>query len=95
MLYLYRRVCYGDLTKDDVRAMPDLSPREMMLLVPLGLSVLWMGVYPESFLSPMRRDVQSLVVRLATAHPQGDAHIKFGAAPKPAAQTHEPAGEAH
>ena len=27
MLYLYRRVVFGELTKDDVRAMPDLSPR--------------------------------------------------------------------
>jgi NADH:ubiquinone oxidoreductase subunit 5 (subunit L)/multisubunit Na+/H+ antiporter MnhA subunit len=25
MLYLYRRVVFGELTKDDVRAMPDLS----------------------------------------------------------------------
>ena len=29
MLYLYRRVVFGDLVKDDVRAMPDLNPREL------------------------------------------------------------------
>jgi NADH:ubiquinone oxidoreductase subunit 4 (subunit M) len=33
MLYLYRRVVFGDLVKDDVKAMPDLSRREMALLV--------------------------------------------------------------
>jgi NADH-quinone oxidoreductase subunit M len=90
MLYLYRRVVYGDLTKDDVRAMPDLSARELAMLVPLGLAVLWMGVYPESFLAPMRADVASLVARVERARPAGDAKLTPG---RPAAAAaHE---EAH
>ncbi|NWP89635.1 NADH-quinone oxidoreductase subunit M, partial [Escherichia coli] len=32
MLYLYRRVAFGDLTKDDVKAMPDLDLREFAML---------------------------------------------------------------
>ena len=61
MLWLYRRVVFGDLVKDDVRAMPDLSKRELALLVPIAAAVLWMGVYPESFLAPMRGNVASIV----------------------------------
>jgi len=73
MLYLYRRVVFGDLTKDDVRAMPDLSLREVALLAPIAAVVLWMGVYPESFLAPMRGDVGTLVARVARAAPAGDS----------------------
>jgi NADH-quinone oxidoreductase subunit M len=73
MLYLYRRVVFGDLTKDDVRAMPDLSLREIALLAPIAAVVLWMGVYPESFLAPMRGDVGTLVARIARAAPAGDS----------------------
>ena len=73
MLYLYRRVVFGDLTKDDVRAMPDLSLREVALLAPIAAVVLWMGVYPESFLAPMRGDVSTLVARIARAAPAGDS----------------------
>jgi len=73
MLYLYRRVVFGDLTKDDVRAMPDLSPRELALLVPIAAAVMWMGVYPESFLAPMRGDVKILLERIDRAQPKGDA----------------------
>jgi NADH-quinone oxidoreductase subunit M len=73
MLYLYRRVVFGDLTKDDVRAMPDLSLREVALLAPIAAVVLWMGVYPESFLAPMRGDVGTLVARVARAAPPGDS----------------------
>jgi len=35
--------------------------------------VLWMGVYPESFLAPMRGDVGTLVARVARAAPAGDS----------------------
>ena len=57
MLYLYRRVVFGELTKDDVRAMPDLNAREWASWSRSRRSTLWMGVYPESFLAPMRSDV--------------------------------------
>ena len=73
MLYLYRRVVFGDLTKDDVRAMPDLNKREMALLAPIAAAVLWMGVYPESFLAPMRADVATLLARIERARPAGDS----------------------
>jgi NADH-quinone oxidoreductase subunit M len=93
MLYLYRRVVYGPLVKDDVAAMPDLSARELALLVPLGLAVLWMGVYPESFLAPMRADVGAVLARIAPTAPKSDAQPVVG---KPAAAPHHAnALEAH
>ena len=95
MLYLYRRIVFGELTKDDVKAMPDLNPREWAILAPLAAVALWMGVYPESFLAPMRGDVTTVVARLAPAKPAGDAHLAAGK-PKPAAAGHgEASGEAH
>jgi len=91
MLYLYRRVCYGDLTKPDVAAMQDLSVRELWLLAPIAAAVLWMGVYPESFIAPMRADVASLVTRMAHAKPAGDAQLKMGPPIKAAAHGEEAA----
>ncbi|MBP2276275.1 MULTISPECIES: NADH-quinone oxidoreductase subunit M [Sphingomonas] len=73
MLYLYRRVVFGEIVHDDVRAMPDLSLREIALLAPIAAVVLWMGVYPESFLAPMRGDVATLQARIARAAPAGDS----------------------
>jgi NADH-quinone oxidoreductase subunit M len=78
MLYLYRRVVFGELTKDDVRAMPDLSAREIWLLAPIAAAVLWMGVYPESFLKPMRPDVERLVERMSRVMPAGDSQPTAG-----------------
>jgi NADH-quinone oxidoreductase subunit M len=98
MLYLYRRVIYGPLDKPDVAAMRDLSAREVLLLVPIALAVLWMGVYPESFLAPMRADVASLTARIDRARPEGDAMLALGKAPAATAHdadTHAAHGEAH
>jgi NADH-quinone oxidoreductase subunit M len=84
MLFLYWRVCYGTQRNADAAAMPDLDMREMWLLVPIALAVLWMGIYPESFLEVMRNDVGYLLERLEPSAPLGDAQI--GAhAPEPAA----------
>jgi len=49
MLYLYRRVIFGTITRDDLRAILDLSPREVAVFAPLVLLTLWMGIYPSSF----------------------------------------------
>jgi NADH-quinone oxidoreductase subunit M len=49
MLYLYRRIIFGTITKDDLKAILDLSPREIAIFAPLMLLTLWMGVYPSSF----------------------------------------------
>jgi NADH-quinone oxidoreductase subunit M len=84
MLYLYRRVAYGPLDKPDVAAMKDLSPRELVLLVPIALATIWMGVYPESFMAPMRKDVSFVLARTDRAWKGGDAKVAMNAHPTPA-----------
>jgi NADH-quinone oxidoreductase subunit M len=90
MLYLYRRVAFGESVNADAAAMTDLNRREWIILAPIAAATLWMGIYPESFLSPMRKDVGVLLARIAHATPASDAQLKMG---KPAkVQAH---GEAH
>ncbi|HKW52967.1 MAG TPA: NADH-quinone oxidoreductase subunit M, partial [Stellaceae bacterium] len=43
MLYLYRRVVFGSITHEDVRAMLDLDWREVAVFAPMIAIVLWMG----------------------------------------------------
>jgi NADH-quinone oxidoreductase subunit M len=83
MLYLYWRVAYGKLVKPDVAAMPDLNKRELAMLTSIAAVVLWMGVYPESFLAPMRQDVGVLLARIERASPPGDAALAKGPAARP------------
>jgi NADH-quinone oxidoreductase subunit M len=67
MLYLYRRVIFGVLTKEKLTAMLDLSPREIAVFAPLLVLVLWMGIYPQPFLNVMHASVGHLTEHLALA----------------------------
>jgi NADH-quinone oxidoreductase subunit M len=49
MLYLYRRMIFGRITRDDLRAILDMSPREIAVFAPLVILTFWMGIYPSSF----------------------------------------------
>src|SRR5260370_34258354 len=67
MLYLYRWAIFGTITREDLHGILDLSPREKAVFAPLLLLVLWMGIYPNSFLTPIRASVDPLVERVAAA----------------------------
>ena len=84
MLYLYRRIAFGPQKNADAAAMADLSPREWLILAPLAAATLWMGVYPESFLSPMRADVAAVLQRVDPTAPKSDAAVTAPHAAKPA-----------
>ncbi|WP_121117959.1 NADH-quinone oxidoreductase subunit M [Croceibacterium ferulae] len=79
MLFLYRRVVFGEQKNADAAAMPDLAPREWLMLAPLAAATLWMGIYPESFLAPMRSDIAILDARLARSAPESDARLAIEA----------------
>jgi NADH-quinone oxidoreductase subunit M len=69
MLYLYRRVIFGTQDNPEVLAMTDLTPREIATLLPIAIAVLWMGIYPTSFLTPLHAPVANLLARLHHAAP--------------------------
>ena len=94
MLYLYRRVAFGAQKNADAAAMRDLSVREWLMLGPIAAAVLWMGVYPESFLAPMGADIAALDARIARAAPEGDAHVAAGKPRAEAANTIHAQGHA-
>jgi len=61
MLWLYRRVIFGPLVREDLKHIMDLSAREIAIFAPLAAIVLWMGIYPTSFFRVMDGSVAQLV----------------------------------
>jgi NADH-quinone oxidoreductase subunit M len=61
MLWLYRRVIFGPLVKDELKSILDLSPREVAVFAPLVILVLWMGIYPSSFTEVYDASIASLL----------------------------------
>ncbi len=61
MLYLYRRVIFGALTKEDLKTMMDLNRREIAVFAPLVAATLWMGIWPEPVLDVIHASVANLI----------------------------------
>jgi len=66
-LWLYRRIIYGALTKDSLKAMLDLSAREKAILYPLVILIVFFGVYPAPVLDATAQSVQNLVTNVTAS----------------------------
>jgi hypothetical protein len=90
MLYLYRRVIFGRITKDDLRSILDLSPREWVVFAPLIVLTLWMGIYPSSFTNYFDAAVGAMVQHHTAALA---ATTKLASCPRSQSQCAMDAGE--
>lgn len=64
MLWMYKRVFFGEkgeLVKDEAHPIKDLNLREMIVLAPLMVMILWMGVFPNHFLNYSKASIEHLV----------------------------------
>ncbi|MGC9368933.1 MAG: NADH-quinone oxidoreductase subunit M [Paracoccaceae bacterium] len=72
-LWLYRRVVFGDLIKESLRSITDMSPRERAIFAPLVAMTLLLGVYPSLVTDIIGPSVEHLISTTQTAAMHGDA----------------------
>jgi len=60
-LSLYRRVSFGEITNDKVKALKDMNYSEFITLIPLLILVILLGVYPNIILDTISTSVENLV----------------------------------
>ena len=60
-LYLYRRVVFGVLDKPSLKAIKDMSPREIVVMAPLVILTILFGFYPAPILDVTAVSVKNLV----------------------------------
>jgi len=64
-LWMFKRVYFGPVANDDVKALTDINSREFLMLGMLGIAVLWMGVYPKPFTDIMNASVTNFLAHVA------------------------------
>ena len=60
-LWMIKRVYFGDIANDDVRALTDINAREFFMLAVLAIATLAMGLYPKPFTDVMHVSVTELI----------------------------------
>jgi NADH-quinone oxidoreductase subunit M len=66
LLWMYQRVCFGEVTHEANRRLVDLTPREWAVLLPVLLFIVWIGVYPTTFTTMTEPSVQALITQVQT-----------------------------
>jgi NADH-quinone oxidoreductase subunit M len=66
-LWLYRRVVMGDLIKESLKTISDMTTRERTIFAPLVVMTLLLGVYPALVLDIIGPSVEGLISNYDTA----------------------------
>ncbi len=61
LLVLFEKVFLGPLTHEENRGLRDMNARELLVLLPLVVVILWIGLYPKFFFSLINPTVENLV----------------------------------
>jgi NADH-quinone oxidoreductase subunit M len=64
LLWALQRIIFNPLDKEENKSLVDLSPRELAVLLPLLLGIIWMGLYPKPVLARMESATQQYVDHL-------------------------------
>ena len=64
MLWMFQRVMFGKLDKEENKVLKDLNWREVVTLIPIVVMVFWMGIYPKFFLGKMEKSVSNYLANI-------------------------------
>ena len=64
MLWMFQRVMFGKLDKEENKVLKDLNLREVVTLIPIVIMVFWMGIYPKFFLGKMEKSVSAFLMNV-------------------------------
>ncbi len=69
MLWMFKRVMFGPVDKSANEALKgdDLTAREVAILVPIVVLIVWIGIYPQTFLRKMDTSVDAFLARTRNA----------------------------
>lgn len=71
MLWMYQRVMFGELTKEENKNLKDLSRREILVLSLVTVFIFWIGLFPQAFLSRMEPTVKGYLVQVEQKYRAG------------------------
>jgi NADH-quinone oxidoreductase subunit M len=64
---MVKRVVFGDIANDNVRALKDIEPREFLILALLAVAVLALGLWPDPLVNVMHPSIENLLQHLSVS----------------------------
>jgi NADH-quinone oxidoreductase subunit M len=64
MLWMFERVMFGPIKREENRSLRDINAREALVLVPIVLCIFWIGLFPRTLTKPMEPSVNALLAHM-------------------------------
>ncbi|HZW40068.1 MAG TPA: NADH-quinone oxidoreductase subunit M [Ignavibacteriaceae bacterium] len=61
LLWMYQRIIYGEVKNPRMNDLKDLNKREIFVLVPIFIFIIWIGVYPGTFLNVSKASTKKVI----------------------------------
>jgi NADH-quinone oxidoreductase subunit M len=61
LLWMYQRVAFGEITNPAMQNLKDLTKREILVLAPVFVFIVWIGIYPGTFLKVTEVSTKTVV----------------------------------
>jgi NADH-quinone oxidoreductase subunit M len=76
MLWMFQRVMFGKITREENRNLKDLSLREFFVLLPIIVMIFVIGIYPDPFLKKMSVSVDQFNARMQAGSASGIIRVE-------------------
>jgi len=62
LLWMYQRVCFGDVKNQELKHLEDLNKKDLISLFFLFVFIVWIGLYPNTFLQISEASIEKLIM---------------------------------
>ena len=61
LLWMYQRVVFGEVKNPKLYELKDMDKREILVLIPIFIFIVWIGIYPSTFLNLSAKSTQKII----------------------------------
>ncbi|MGE5399884.1 MAG: NADH-quinone oxidoreductase subunit M [Ignavibacteriales bacterium] len=65
LLWMYQRVVFGEVKHQNLYSLKDLNTKEMLILIPIFVFIIWIGVYPSTFLKLSEKSSNTIIEQVS------------------------------
>lgn len=66
LLWMYQRVVFGEVKNPKLNSLTDMNTREILVMVPILIFIVWIGIYPGTFLKISSKSVNKVIEQVYT-----------------------------
>ena len=66
LLWMYQRVVFGEVKNPKLNDLSDMNTREMLVLIPIFIFIVWIGIYPSTFLNVSKASSKNIIEHVIT-----------------------------